>query len=168
MAIEDFPTYEGTPVIGYVCVGVPNTDTGYGWEVVYFDDPDFERADWARRMWLRQWRDMRLTETDWMENPSVPMTEHERDAWKAYRQQLRDLPGCGCSISVECPVPPCFDESIETNYIPWRINGGEELGAPPKSEGWQPPPSMTDTQVIDMRNPTNLPPEFLEPPEEPT
>jgi len=41
-----------------------------------------------------QWSDLRttrsklLTETDWMANSDVTMS----DAWKTYRQQLRDLP----------------------------------------------------------------------------
>lgn len=152
MGIEDFQTWEGSPVNGYVCVGVPADYGGYGWEVVYFDDPDPARGDWARRMWLRQWRDMRLVETDWMENPSLPMSDTERQAWMSYRQQLRDLPDCECSVSVECPTPPCFDDSIETNYIPWRINGGEELGPPPKSEGWAPPPSAENSVVVAYQN----------------
>jgi len=37
---------------------------------------------------LRIERDARLAETDWMANSDVTMT----DAWKTYRQQLRDLP----------------------------------------------------------------------------
>tara|TARA_B100000925_G_C21917271_1_gene434200 strand:- start:42 stop:392 length:351 start_codon:yes stop_codon:yes gene_type:complete len=37
---------------------------------------------------LRQTRDNRLAETDWMANSDVTMS----DAWKTYRQTLRDLP----------------------------------------------------------------------------
>tara|TARA_S200000501_G_C20849470_1_gene755089 strand:+ start:2389 stop:2751 length:363 start_codon:yes stop_codon:yes gene_type:complete len=37
---------------------------------------------------LREERSKRLTETDWMANSDVTMT----DAWKTYRQALRDLP----------------------------------------------------------------------------
>ena len=37
---------------------------------------------------LRQTRDNKLTETDWMANSDVTMS----NAWKTYRQQLRDLP----------------------------------------------------------------------------
>ena len=37
---------------------------------------------------LREERNKRLAETDWMANSDVTMT----DAWKTYRQALRDLP----------------------------------------------------------------------------
>ena len=37
---------------------------------------------------LREERNDRLAETDWMANSDVTMT----DAWKTYRQALRDLP----------------------------------------------------------------------------
>ena len=37
---------------------------------------------------LREERNKRLSETDWMANSDVTMT----DAWKTYRQALRDLP----------------------------------------------------------------------------
>lgn len=144
MAIEDFVTMEGIPVNGYVCAGVPS-ETGYGFEVVYFDDPCPVRADWARRMWLRQWRDMRLVETDWLENSSVPMSTTEREAWKAYRQQLRDLPSCGCSISVEAPYPPSIDPNVDTKYSPWRDNT-----PPPKPDGWEPPRSASTSDVINQ------------------
>ena len=37
---------------------------------------------------IREDRDKKLVETDWMANSDVTMS----DAWKTYRQQLRDLP----------------------------------------------------------------------------
>jgi len=37
---------------------------------------------------IREDRDKKLVETDWMGNSDVTMS----DAWKTYRQQLRDLP----------------------------------------------------------------------------
>jgi len=134
MGIEDFCTYEGTPVNGYVCQGVQSPDNPLEWDVVYFDDPDPVRADWARRMWLRQWRDYRLTETDWVELAAPKMKENELEAWRGYRQQLRDLPECGCSIRVECPCPPCFDDGVDTHYIPWRLNQ-----PPPRKNNWHNP-----------------------------
>lgn len=39
---------------------------------------------------LRMVRNVKLTETDWTQNPDVP--SHTRDKWLAYRQELRDLP----------------------------------------------------------------------------
>ena len=38
---------------------------------------------------LREERDAKLTESDYMGNSDVTMS----DAWKAYRKKLRDLPG---------------------------------------------------------------------------
>mgnify|MGYP004459865031 CR=1 FL=1 len=40
---------------------------------------------WVR---LRNQRNVKLTESDWMANSDVTMS----DAWKTYRQKLRDLP----------------------------------------------------------------------------
>ena len=39
---------------------------------------------------LRMVRNIKLTETDWTQNPDVPSTT--RDKWLSYRQELRDLP----------------------------------------------------------------------------
>ena len=39
---------------------------------------------------LRMVRNIKLTETDWTQNPDVPSTT--RDKWLSYRQELRDFP----------------------------------------------------------------------------
>ena len=39
---------------------------------------------------LRMVRNIKLTETDWTQNPDIPSTT--RDKWLSYRQELRDLP----------------------------------------------------------------------------
>lgn len=49
---------------------------------------------------LRVERNARLAETDWMANSDVTMT----DAWKTYRQALRDLPAT--TSSLENPTWP--------------------------------------------------------------
>ena len=55
---------------------------------------DAEEAAWAAgatdRAWasLRRERNDKLTESDWMANSDVTMS----DDWKSYRQSLRDLP----------------------------------------------------------------------------
>jgi len=41
---------------------------------------------------LRSLRDRKLTECDWTQIPDAPLTEEHKDAWKNYRQALRDLP----------------------------------------------------------------------------
>ena len=55
---------------------------------------DTEEKEWAdgaltREMeQIRRYRNRLLTETDWMGNPDVTMS----DEWKTYRQELRDIP----------------------------------------------------------------------------
>ena len=55
---------------------------------------DAERKAWADGANARRWagfrrqRNDKLAETDWMANSDVAMS----DAWKTYRQALRDLP----------------------------------------------------------------------------
>ena len=44
---------------------------------------------------LREERDRLLVETDWMSNPDSPAIS---DAWKTYRQSLRDLPASATPV----------------------------------------------------------------------
>lgn len=63
---------------------------------------------------LRMVRNIKLTETDWTQNPDVPSTT--RDKWLTYRQALRDFPssanpklndeGYLDDSSVTWPTPP--------------------------------------------------------------
>ena len=46
-------------------------------------------------------RNRRLAETDWMANSDVTMT----DAWKTYRQALRDLPAHSNWPNLKAPAP---------------------------------------------------------------
>ena len=50
----------------------------------------------------REERDSLLAETDWMAGSDVTMT----DAWKAYRQALRDLPAADGFPDVDMPTKP--------------------------------------------------------------
>ena len=58
---------------------------------------DAEEKTWndaaSTRAWfsVRQKRNAKLAETDWMANSDVTMS----DEWKTYRQALRDLPASG-------------------------------------------------------------------------
>ena len=50
-------------------------------------------------------RDKLLAETDWRDLPSYPGTN--QDAWRTYRQQLRDLPSqAGFPNNITWPVKP--------------------------------------------------------------
>ncbi len=41
--------------------------------------------------YVRTERDLLLSHCDWTQINDVPLSEQERDAWKAYRQALRDI-----------------------------------------------------------------------------
>ena len=55
---------------------------------------------------LREERDRKLAETDWMANSDVTMT----DDWKTYRQALRDLPST---------ASPALDEHGQLTNVTW-------------------------------------------------
>ena len=55
---------------------------------------------------LREERDRRIAETDWMANSDVTMT----DDWKIYRQALRDLPSS---------ASPTLDEQGNLTNVTW-------------------------------------------------
>ena len=64
-----------------------NPQTGKWIESDDGKDPEIPSNDWYMKV-LRKQRNSLLKETDWMANSDVTMT----DAWKNYRQALRDLP----------------------------------------------------------------------------
>ena len=55
---------------------------------------DILAREWAK---TRTQRDAKLAESDWMANSDVEMS----DAWKTYRQALRDLPGTLNDVTVQ-------------------------------------------------------------------
>ena len=56
---------------------------------------------------LRQQRNLRLQACDWTQLPDAPLTPAQVDAWREYRQTLRDLPQtCPDPSQVLWPVPP--------------------------------------------------------------
>lgn len=52
----------------------------------------------------RKMRNGRLSDSDWTQLPDAPITN--ADAWKAYRQMLRDLPDNPDWPNMEWPTPP--------------------------------------------------------------
>ena len=52
---------------------------------------------------IRNERDMKLTATDWMAMPDSPDIS---DAWKTYRQSLRDIGGQSDVDNITWPTPP--------------------------------------------------------------
>lgn len=56
---------------------------------------------------IRAVRDRLLAECDWTQIPDVPLTEEQKEAWRTYRQALRDIPQMYVSIDdIVWPVPP--------------------------------------------------------------
>lgn len=53
--------------------------------------------------WIRWWRNSALTKSDWTQVSDNALSEVEREAWRVYRQQLRDLPFDG---DPELAIPP--------------------------------------------------------------
>lgn len=53
---------------------------------------DEAARDTALAAHIRAERDRRLAECDWTQLADAPLSEDERDAWCAYRQELRDVP----------------------------------------------------------------------------
>lgn len=48
-----------------------------------------------------------LAACDWTQLADAPLSTEQQEAWAAYRQALRDVPGQeGFPLSVEWPVPP--------------------------------------------------------------
>jgi hypothetical protein len=72
-------------------------------------------AEAARDYWaeLRYLRDQRLFDTDWTQVSDAPLTESQKNDWRTYRQQLRDLPG-----NITEPKPLVLDPEHESWPVP--------------------------------------------------
>lgn len=58
-------------------------------------------------MLVRSIRNEKLFETDWTQLPDVDLTDTQREKWKEYRQNLRDLPADpGFPQNIEWPEQP--------------------------------------------------------------
>jgi hypothetical protein len=76
--------------------------------VTLVKDPNFETsqldAAWAS---LRSQRNARLAATDWTQLADAHLSQEKKDAWAAYRQELRDLPDeLTDPLAVEWPLDP--------------------------------------------------------------
>jgi Phage tail assembly chaperone protein len=60
----------------------------------------------------RKWKDMRternarLTKCDWTQLSDAPLTAEKKQAWMAYRQELRDFPSVVDINNIVWPTPP--------------------------------------------------------------
>ena len=74
-----------------MCVeGDPPTDEPGKWE--YDDGEWLELTTEKKAEWARQQRDALLSVTDYMMMSDYPISDTDRDALRAYRQALRDVP----------------------------------------------------------------------------
>lgn len=55
---------------------------------------------------FRAERDRRLSASDWTQMPDAPLTDAARERWRAYRQELRDLPASADPRAPEWPSEP--------------------------------------------------------------
>ena len=49
---------------------------------------------------IRAERDRRLAECDWTQGQDSPLSEDKKNAWKIYRQTLRDLPASITEVNI--------------------------------------------------------------------
>ncbi len=61
-------------------------------------------SDEMRLALARKARDMALARSDVTQLPDYPLTDEQREAWRVYRQTLRDLPQSDSPLVL--PVPP--------------------------------------------------------------
>lgn len=50
----------------------------------------YNNSDWSKL--LRKSRNSRLFDSDWTQLPDNSLTDEQKNSWKNYRQELRDLP----------------------------------------------------------------------------
>lgn len=68
--------------------------------------------DWTD---VRGERDVRLTRCDWTQMPDADLTEAQREAWRLYRQALRDVTASGSPDAVVWPSAPSWDTVPSTS-----------------------------------------------------
>ncbi|UFM64245.1 phage tail assembly chaperone [Paracoccus sp. MA] len=67
-------------------------------------DPRSEKECWDE---LRRERDARLRSCDWTQASDAPLSAEQLDAWRTYRQTLRDLPAATQNPrNPDWPLPP--------------------------------------------------------------
>ena len=80
----------------------------------YYDWTSYEWTLNSERLWaaVRAKRDSLLKQADWTQLPDAPLTDNEKLAWNAYRQELRDVPSNNPNIqfveAISWPTPPSF------------------------------------------------------------
>lgn len=63
-----------------------------GWTILPFTQEELDLYKAGVLAGIRKKRTLKLYESDWTQLPDAPLTEELREAWKIYRQALRDYP----------------------------------------------------------------------------
>ncbi len=84
------------------CAGVEDQD---GVLVAVLDEEKHEAKQ--ERLWIvfRQQRDAKLAACDWTQMSDAPLNAQDKQAWRDYRQELRDLPE-----NTEDPASPVWPD----------------------------------------------------------
>ena len=98
---EMFRKVTGSDANGSAIESDNPSDFGTTWSAVSAKKTELTNAEPMRL--LREERNRRLAETDWLGNSDVTMS----DAWKTYRQNLRDITNSATSLDdVTWPTKP--------------------------------------------------------------
>jgi hypothetical protein len=96
-----------------VLMAVRDPETG---EITLQADPqkieDHKAALWSQ---LRTERNRRLAASDWTQLVDSHLSQEKKDAWAAYRQELRDLP----------------DEVTDPTQVEWPLDPTQQVPVPP-------------------------------------
>lgn len=116
---EEFIVGDYDPATYYIADGEavlypPRPGPWAAWSGAEWIDPrtpeDIEDEREQALVLLRAERDRRLAASDWTQMPDAPLAEAAREAWRLYRQALRDLPETTTDPAApEWPAPPNED-----------------------------------------------------------
>lgn len=56
------------------------------------NDAPYRLTEWSKWQLVREKRNKLLAESDWTQAPDAPLTIEQKQAWRQYRQALRDIP----------------------------------------------------------------------------
>jgi hypothetical protein len=76
------------------------------WTIVDATQEEIDQRLFAKWQEVRDERGGRLNSSDWTQLPDSPLTEEQKNAWRQYRQELRDITNQANPFEVIYPVQP--------------------------------------------------------------
>jgi hypothetical protein len=76
------------------------------WTIVDATQEDIDQRLSIKWQEVRDERGGRLNSSDWTQLPDSPLTEEQKNAWRQYRQELRDITNQANPFEVIYPVQP--------------------------------------------------------------